>query len=199
MRPIAEFVAKVPGGKTTERSVLDLEFVVCQGLRFQFKVHHAHTAAQGILLDMQVCGRECTELTLQTTGVAAEALEKLRTPVERFIRASRLTDAEFLHAPSHIALAAFLSADRGATQSWIEEKQRRTGAESAPLDVEGLDSLVAAVEGRLARSTDVSVVRAIDLRLKACLSASASARKADEPPKAVKSAAPSADPFGAPL
>ena len=63
MRPIGEFVGKIPGNKTTERNVLDLEFVVCQGLRFQFKIHHAHTAAQGILLDMQVRARCSSELT----------------------------------------------------------------------------------------------------------------------------------------
>ena len=57
MRPIGEFIARIPGSKTTERSVLDLEFVVCQGLRFQFRVHHAHTAVQGVLLDMQVRGQ----------------------------------------------------------------------------------------------------------------------------------------------
>ena len=140
-------------------------------------------------------------LTQQTTGVSAEALEKLRGPVDRFIRTSRLTDAEFLYAASHVALAAFLSAGPAVTRTWLEEKQRRTGSDAAPVDLAGLESLIAAVEARQAQPVDVSVVRAVDLRLKACLQASASARKVEEP-KAVKpkeSANQSADPFGAPL
>lgn len=139
-------------------------------------------------------------LTHQTTGVSSEALEKLRGPVDRFIRTSRLTDAEFLHAASHIAVAAFLSAGPAVTRTWLEEKQRRTSSDAAAVDIAGLESLIAAIEARQAQPVDVSVVRAVDLRLKACLQASASARKLEEPRpvKAVKPA-PSADPFGAPL
>ena len=108
-----------------------------------------------------------------------------------------MTDAEFLHPPSHIALAAFLAADRVATQAWLEEKRRRTAC-SAPVDLDGLQALVAAVEARQAQPVDISVVRAVDLRLKACLNASAAARKAE--PKVAKPAPPAAsDPFGAPL
>ena len=40
--------------KTTPNEVLSLEFLVSQSLRFDYKVHHAHLAAYGLSLDLQV-------------------------------------------------------------------------------------------------------------------------------------------------
>lgn len=40
--------------RTTPDDILSLEFLVSQSLRFEYKVHHAHLAASGLLLDMQV-------------------------------------------------------------------------------------------------------------------------------------------------
>lgn len=40
--------------RTTPDDILSLEFLISQSLRFEYKVHHAHLAASGLLLDMQV-------------------------------------------------------------------------------------------------------------------------------------------------
>ena len=40
--------------KTPPTDILSLEFLVSQSLKFEYKVHHAHLALNGILLDLQV-------------------------------------------------------------------------------------------------------------------------------------------------
>lgn len=40
--------------KSTPADILSLEFLVSQSLRFEYKVHHAHLAAYGLSLDLQV-------------------------------------------------------------------------------------------------------------------------------------------------
>lgn len=40
--------------KRSPNDVLVLEFLVSQSLRFEYKVHHAHLALQGLIIDMQV-------------------------------------------------------------------------------------------------------------------------------------------------
>jgi len=48
---IDSFSARV---KTPPVEILSLEFLVSQSLKFEYKVHHAHLALNGILLDLQV-------------------------------------------------------------------------------------------------------------------------------------------------
>lgn len=48
---IDTFAAKV---KTPPADILSLEFLVSQSLHFEYKVHHAHVALSGLVLDMQV-------------------------------------------------------------------------------------------------------------------------------------------------
>lgn len=40
--------------KTKPDDILGLEFLVSQSLKFEYKVHHAHLALAGVVLDLQV-------------------------------------------------------------------------------------------------------------------------------------------------
>ncbi|KAK4054194.1 hypothetical protein OIV83_001220 [Microbotryomycetes sp. JL201] len=107
---IDSFASKV---KTPTEDILSLEFLVSQSLRFEYKVHHAHLAAGGLLLDMQ------------TASIPLETLEQAYTQSRAYIRASRLTDLEFIYTPAQIALASFRLTDPKAVESWLGFKQTR--------------------------------------------------------------------------
>lgn len=47
---------------------------------------------------------------------------------QSLLRTSRLTDVEFIYAPSQIALAAFLLADPSAVETWLVMKEARHSA-----------------------------------------------------------------------
>jgi cyclin H len=49
---LEEYISRIPNTKPED--VLDLEFLVCQSLNFEFTVWHAHSAFWGLWLDLQV-------------------------------------------------------------------------------------------------------------------------------------------------
>lgn len=94
----------------------------------------------------------------------------------------RITDAEFLYAPSQIALAAFHAVDPSLTERWLASKldlsekstiRQHPADEAAPSMEETLNDTVnpivalaeAAKAGKL---TDIEKVRAVDRRLRFC-------------------------------
>lgn len=115
---IDHFASRIPN--CTPDDVLSLEFRVAQSLRFEFKVHHAHTAARGVLIELQAetFGNRAGELSEEEKQAWRTKWDKVRTVVA----ASRLTDAEFLYTPSQIAVAAWSVADDEATRSWVARK-----------------------------------------------------------------------------
>ncbi|GAA6002893.1 hypothetical protein JCM10207_001885 [Rhodosporidiobolus poonsookiae] len=105
--------------KTPPSDILALEFLVSQSLRFEYKVHHAHLALQGLILDMQ------------TAGVDLPLLSAAAPKAHAFVRASRLTSAEFVYSPAQIALACFRLADAALAEQWLGVKEARLGEASA--------------------------------------------------------------------
>ncbi|BGP16969.1 hypothetical protein JCM10213_007415 [Rhodosporidiobolus nylandii] len=93
--------------------ILSLEFLVSQSLRFEYKVHHAHLALQGLILDMQAAGVDLATLT--AAAPKAHAL----------VRASRLTSVEFIYTPAQIALACFRLAEPSLADKWLGAKEER--------------------------------------------------------------------------
>lgn len=49
---IDQFAGRIPNASPAD--ILSLEFLVSQSLHFEYKVHHAHVALNGLTLDMQV-------------------------------------------------------------------------------------------------------------------------------------------------
>ncbi|KPV77706.1 uncharacterized protein RHOBADRAFT_51524 [Rhodotorula graminis WP1] len=104
---IDTFAAKV---KVLPADILALEFLVSQSLHFEYKVHHAHLALSGLVLDMQ------------TTGVPSSSIASALPRAQAFLRAARLSPAELVYAPSQIALACMRIADRSAVETWLAAK-----------------------------------------------------------------------------
>jgi hypothetical protein len=52
-KPLAEFLSKVPKPPPSE-AILEMEFIVAKGLKFQFSIPQVRWALHGLFLDMQV-------------------------------------------------------------------------------------------------------------------------------------------------
>ncbi|KAK7463733.1 hypothetical protein VKT23_005670 [Stygiomarasmius scandens] len=191
---------------TNPSDVLDLEFLVAQSLGFEFSVWHAHRALWGIWLDIQSLSDVPADYAKSQSSVYDTALSH--------VRASRLTDAEFIYTPSQIALAAFSLAAPDVAQQWLESKQAVTEAPTKipPGILESIEALKKLIAD--AGQPETEAVREVDRRLRLCKnpekvvgSKAYLARKAEEEKKAEdkrnrkameveKAAAEGTDPFG---
>lgn len=106
---VDQFAARIPNSQPAD--ILALEFLVSQSLHFEYKVHHAHVALNGLVLDMQ------------TSGVDPSALSVAFPRAQSYCRASRLTSAELVYTPAQIALACFRLADSTLVDQWLEAKE----------------------------------------------------------------------------
>ncbi|BGP40863.1 hypothetical protein JCM10450v2_004867 [Rhodotorula kratochvilovae] len=172
--------------KVEPASILALEFLVSQSLHFEYKIHHAHLALSGLVLDMQ------------TAGVPSSRIAAALPRAQSTLRTARLSAAELVYPPSQIALACMRIADREAVETWLQvrreaaararkeaeerlarmereqkgaegEKQRDDGAGEPPqLEHEGLLHVLDAVQTMIQERKTVSKERAteIDRRLK---------------------------------
>ncbi|KAI8812537.1 cyclin-like protein [Cladochytrium replicatum] len=99
------FLAKVPNRPSRE-VILEHELRLCEGLRFEFSVHHIHWSLHGFYLDMQA----------QLKASGSKNSQSLKSLVETYTRALKFvgaaihSDLVFTHWPSQIALASFLAA-----------------------------------------------------------------------------------------
>ncbi|CAM0135616.1 hypothetical protein VKS41_005267 [Umbelopsis sp. WA50703] len=80
-------------------SVLNLEFTVSQGLKFEYCIYHPYRAAYGFFLD------------LQTVMTEMKPLKALYSKVQALIAKLVLTDVPFVYQPSQIAITCFMVAD----------------------------------------------------------------------------------------
>jgi len=138
--------------------VLDLEFLVAQSLAFEFAVWHVHRAMWGIWLDLQSLP-DAVQLPM---SVYDEALGH--------VRASRLTDAEFIYTPSQIALAVLSLVAPEVATKWAEAKVSVNGADMK-LSTAAITSTVEAIQSLILSSgqiPDVESVREVDRRLRIC-------------------------------
>jgi len=157
-------VSKLHGFKASD--VLDLEFLVAQSLGFEFWVRGAEKALRGWSLELQ--DQPSPPLDAIQTSLSA-ALDRLH--------ASRYTDAEFLFAPSQIAMACWRLANRELVDNFLEWKYAAAESEEggsvpygAPIEV--LKRVIAEVEDVIrdapGTNPDIKKIKEVDKRLKAC-------------------------------
>ena len=80
------------------------------------------------------------------------------------IRASRLTDAEFIYTPSQIALASLSIASPALASAWLRSKSGQGSDDTVSAILEPLKEMVLS-QGSL---PDVEAVREVDRRLRLC-------------------------------
>lgn len=128
------FAEDIPGNKTTSpEEILALEFLLTQGLRFQFDVRHPHRALDGAIMDM----RAMLEKNIPAIPGGAPTTLKpadTETPLEKRVLAASqsaekylsdnalISDVYFYFTPSQIMLAALMLADPGLTEWYIATK-----------------------------------------------------------------------------
>lgn len=152
---VADFAHYIGKGKISKESILDIEFLLSQNLRFEFATHPAHRAAWGVYLDMQTMPQRQSQQVLD--GLFAEA--------RQLIRLSRLTNAEFLYSPSQIALACYSMVNNTLADEYIAWKKGDFSAEEpSGAAIEGVISLINTQKTRGGLKKDS--VQDIDKRLK---------------------------------
>jgi cyclin H len=131
---IDSFSARV---KTPPVDILSLEFLVSQSLKFEYKVHHAHLALNGILLDLQVsplslaCARSALSDVLMGSGhpfqtcpgVDPSSIASSTSKAQSYLRSSRHTSAELIYSPSQIALACLHLVSPSLVESYLSSKE----------------------------------------------------------------------------
>ena len=128
------------------------------------------------------------------------------------VRASRLTDVEFIYTPSQIALACLSLASPALASAWLRANSRQWGDDNALAILESIRAMIA-TEGS---PPEVEAVREVDRRLKLCKnpekvpgSNAYNKRLAEKQPKAdekrlrkvesLRNAMEQGDPFGSAL
>jgi len=147
--PLEMYTSAIP--KTAPSDVLDIEFLVAQSLDFEFNVWHAHKALWGIYLDIQ---------SLPDDMVDVSELQDIYRNAAKHVRASRLTDAELIYAPSQIALSSFSVVNPGLARAWALSK----GSSAILPVIDDITSMITA-DGQ---APDVERVREVDKRLRIC-------------------------------
>ncbi|KIM32422.1 hypothetical protein M408DRAFT_326994 [Serendipita vermifera MAFF 305830] len=148
---LEHYTAHIP--KTSPNDVLELEFLLAQSLSFEFAVWHAHRAMWGLWLDFQ---------TLPDSR--PEAIKDIYNAAIDHVRMSRLSDAEFIYAPSQIALAAFYLASEELAEQWAKAK----GLSPSDLDVIKEAASMISQESEQGGGINVEFVREVDRRLRLC-------------------------------
>ena len=153
---IDSFASKL---KTQPEDVLSLEFLVSQSLRFEYKVHHAHLALAGVILDLQSC------------DLPIDAISAANTAAQKLVRTSRLTDLEFVYTPAQITLACINLADPTLVSSWLAAKDGRRAAEEGAKQEPGLVQQLLEAIGKEIKECEAAPVQKdkvaeVDRRLK---------------------------------
>ncbi|KAJ1655258.1 hypothetical protein IWQ61_004958 [Dispira simplex] len=150
---IEDFVKPIP--KVTTKDILDYEFTVCQGLKFEFTVHHPYSALYGYFLD---CQNNIKSMAL-LTQVYNKAMD--------WCHKSIFTDLMFIYFPSQIALACMKLA--GQELDWDIDVYLRQKFPDGNT-VQRLDIMVDHITFILKeyKSPTPNVVRDIDRRLTFC-------------------------------
>ncbi|KAG0172472.1 hypothetical protein DFQ28_009637 [Apophysomyces sp. BC1034] len=135
--------------------VLDLEYSVSQGLKFEYYVYHPYRPAYGFFLDMQA-------------KADIKLLKETYAKVDQVIAEILLTDLPLIYQPSQLALAAFTIAGK---ENGFEAHVRMYIEEKFPRHADVLLRIIHEASEILKKSTPVAleVAKEIDRRLNLCM------------------------------
>ncbi|KAF1802231.1 cyclin [Mucor lusitanicus] len=147
-------------GKTfhlkSTKTVLNLEYTVSQGLKFQYYIHHPYRPAYGFFLDMQ------------TGPTDVKLLKETYKKVDKAIAEILLSDLPLIYQPAQLALAAFMMAGK---DNGFDQQVKRYITDRFGQDAPTLLSIVERILGFLKTVTPVTQEEAkeIDRKLKLCM------------------------------
>ncbi|ORX54621.1 cyclin-like protein [Hesseltinella vesiculosa] len=85
--------------------ILKLEFIVSQGLRFEYLIHHPYRAAYGHYLDIQRVFHKNGELDM---SLLKDTYDRVKDVIGKIL----LTDLPLIYQPAQLAVAAFIIAGK---------------------------------------------------------------------------------------
>ncbi|GAN07484.1 cyclin-like protein [Mucor ambiguus] len=147
-------------GKTfhlkSTKTVLNLEYTVSQGLKFQYYIHHPYRPAYGFFLDMQ------------TGPTDIKLLKETYKKVDKAIAEILLSDLPLIYQPAQLALAAFMVAGK---DNGFDQQVKRYITDRFGQDAPTLLSIIERIVGFLKTITPVTQEEAkeIDRKLKLCM------------------------------
>ncbi|KAL9544634.1 hypothetical protein MBANPS3_007529 [Mucor bainieri] len=147
-------------GKTfrleSTKKVLNLEYTVSQGIKFQYYIHHPYRPAHGFFLDMQT-GPTDIKLLKETYKKVGKAIAEIL-----------LSDLPFIYQPAQLALAAFMIAGK---ENGFDQQVKRYITDRFGQDAPTLLSIIERIVGFLKTVTPVTQEEAkeIDRKLKLCM------------------------------
>ncbi|GAA5794763.1 hypothetical protein HPULCUR_000109 [Helicostylum pulchrum] len=152
---IEEFGKKLRLPSTT--GVLNLEFTVSQGLKFQYYIHHPYRPAYGFFLDMQ------------TGPIDMKLLKDTYKRVNTTIAEILLTDLPLIYQPTQLALAAFMIA--GESNGFDAQVKRYIEDRFGQNDASSLLSILQGIIGsfKIFKRVTQQEAKEIDLKLKHCM------------------------------
>ncbi|KAI9101273.1 cyclin-like protein [Phlyctochytrium arcticum] len=106
---LENFLAKIPKSPSSDKMV-ELEFTLSRGIRFEYMVHHPFWPLHGQFLDIQ-----SYISSTQPLPAHEHLMTRLRKSYDRaqhFAQIATLTDLQFTHMPSQIALGCLLAASQ---------------------------------------------------------------------------------------
>jgi cyclin H len=117
-------------GKTKAEDILASEFLLTQGLRFNFDVRHPFRALEGAVMDMQalasgvppIPGHKAISIPPSLDDLSRRVREAHGTAREYLKTSALLTDVYFHYTPSQIMFAALLIADEALTTWYLSTK-----------------------------------------------------------------------------
>ena len=113
--PVADFLSKIPKAPTAA-ALLESEFILCRGLKFEFSIQHIKWPLYGLFLDMQTYLRANIDGTSKRNATSFGNLlinlkDSYLKSVE-YYKISLHTDLVFTHWPSQIAMGCFYLASK---------------------------------------------------------------------------------------
>ncbi|KAI9312418.1 cyclin-like protein [Dichotomocladium elegans] len=142
---------------STER-ILALEFIVSQGLRFEYMLHHPYRPAYGLFLDLQT-----------STSIDIKHLKAAYNKAQSVISTMLLTDLPLIYQPSQLAAAAFMVAGKpdGLDKQIIKHMEGRIGKEAS----DNLAKMAVDIARTLDRVAIITLEEAktIDRKLRICM------------------------------
>ncbi|KAI8639598.1 cyclin-like protein [Parasitella parasitica] len=138
------------------KNVLDLEFTVSQGLKFQYYIHHPYRPAYGFFLDMQ------------TGPTDLKLLKETYKRVDKAVAEIVLSDLPLIYQPAQLALAAFMLAGK---ENKFDQQVKRYITDRFGQDAASLLSIIERILGLLKTVTPVTQEEAkkIDYKLRLCM------------------------------
>ncbi|KAI9258915.1 cyclin-like protein [Phascolomyces articulosus] len=147
--------------------ILALEFVVSQGLKFEYLIHHPYRPAYGFFLDMQ-----------KIDAMDVPLLKETYTKAQQVISSMFLTDLCLIYQSSQLALAAFMVAGKNNQfdaqvvsflflQQYVRYIEKRFGNEQKEQLLKLIDQIKETLDQLQAVSRDKAT--AIDKQLRLCM------------------------------